>query len=183
MIKGCVSIYSCGESWIRTRASVEAQTCTDLQTQHAMELPIRMGHKDQWATLGAHKQWRNNCELQLTHERNPTHLPCFLKTNNEIICVQTVTQTLSTAPTSSCCLSSFTWAVSCDKSSLWEASARTLTVVSASWSHFRKVSSSLRDICSAFSSPSRWAWRSLALTVDTRDAWTCTTHATYDYDS
>lgn len=75
---------------------------------------------------------------------------------------------LSTAPTSSCRLSSFTWAVSCDKSSLWEASARTLTVVSASWSHLRKVSSSLRDICSPFSSLSRWAWRSFTLSVDMR---------------
>lgn len=75
------------------------------------------------------------------------------------------------SPTSSCCLSSFIWVESWDRFSFLEASDRTVTVVSASWSHLRKDSSSLRDTWTPFSSPSSWMRRSL--TLQTRACQTC----------
>lgn len=142
-----------------TRQLVEAQMCPDVQTQRAMNFQAgwvkrinerHLAHTSSGATSERHSIRRIlTCRLR-TDATPPrgSHTSTSGGRANVF---------LSTPPTSSWRLSSFTWAVSCDKSSLWEASARTLTVVSASWSHFRKVSSSLRDICSPFSSLSRWA--------------------------
>lgn len=54
-----------------------------------------------------------------------------------------------------CCVSSLAKSVSWRACSRWEASASTFTVVSASCSHFRKFSRSLREACTALSSASK----------------------------
>lgn len=62
-----------------------------------------------------------------------------------------------------CFLSSLMQALSWAVFSRWDASARTLTVVSASWSHFRKLSRSLCEACTVFSSVSKKFCLSTAL--------------------
>lgn len=56
--------------------------------------------------------------------------------------------------------SSLMWVESWERSSLWAASDKTLTVVSASCSHLRKNSNSRRDACRVFKSESKAVWRS-----------------------